>query len=205
MKKILFTILLIITNINSSTEIKTTILKTNNTNTRLNITNLDQSLLSYAIFLETNRERAKYSIPPLSYMPKLSNVALYHSKEMVKNNYLGHNDKNGNGFSKRMRMHNLPKTRLSENCALSFGIEYDSKCKIRFNGSGNFKKNGKQIPYRTYRSAAKNIVSNLMNSAGHRKNILDKKVNKVGVGVVFYNKSSFNNILTIKTTQIFSK
>lgn len=174
-------------------------------NSKINPSNPDTKLLSYAVFLETNTQREKYGVHPLIYTPQLSAVAKYHSNEMVKYNFLGHNDKNGNSFSKRMRYHKLPRTRLSENCATSFGIEYNGHSKIMFKGLGKFKKNGKIIPVRTYRSAAKNIVNNLINSKGHRKNILDSKMNKIGVGTSFYIKKDFNNMLAIKTTQIFSK
>lgn len=205
MKKLLILIPLIISFAYSATLLPTNRSKNMNIDRRLHSNNIDNKLLNQAIFLETNNQRIKHGVKPLKFSPFLSNVSQYHSNDMVKNNFLGHKSSKGKPFSKRMKMNSVPGGRLSENCALSFGIEYDSKSKIRFNGKGNFKKNGKKINYRTYRGAAKNIVTNLMNSAGHRKNILDKKVNNIGIATSFYKKSSFNDILSIKTTQIFSR
>lgn len=173
-------------------------------NKTINYKFIDSNLLNIAIFHHVNIERKKKGLSPLKYSNELSKFAEFHSDEMCQYEFTGHQDKDNNNFHERLVKHGLVGSIMSENCATSFGLEYNGGGRqISFNGKGKFKDKGEPIKIRTYLGAAKNIVLNFMNSKGHRDNILHKNLKSIGIGTSFYLNTKFNNMLTIKTTLLF--
>lgn len=99
-----------------------------------------------------NEERAKYSLPSLSYSKELENVAYSHSKDMAENNYFSHTDLSGKSPFDRLSDNNISYKSAAENIAA-----------------------GQETP--------EEVMNSWMNSSGHRANILNSSVTKMGIGI----------------------
>ncbi|WP_164997798.1 CAP domain-containing protein [Methanolobus psychrotolerans] len=118
-----------------------------------------------------NNERLNYGLEPLSFNPVLTQVAREHSKEMIEEDYFSHNSYDGTPFSERIKDVGYPIYRIAENIAMNY---------------------------------PPNVVKaheNLMNSAGHRANILSANYNEIGIGIWVGEYSSYSN--TAMYTQDF--
>ncbi|WP_319506153.1 CAP domain-containing protein [uncultured Methanolobus sp.] len=118
-----------------------------------------------------NDERLSYGLEPLTLNPVLTQVARDHSKEMIEMDYFSHNSFDGTLFSERIRDAGYPVYRIGENIAMNY---------------------------------PPNVVQaheNLMNSAGHRANILSSSYNEIGIGIWVGEYSSYSN--TAMYTQDF--
>ena len=99
----------------------------------------------------------------------------------------------------------MPK--IAENIATNFGITYRAGTSVyprdRVNGTFSYTPSGAIIPNHTYLSLADALVTQWMNSPGHRANILSTNAFQLGCGLYFYHDSSFYNMMKIKATQNF--
>jgi uncharacterized protein YkwD len=100
----------------------------------------------------TNQERAKQGLAPLKMDSRLNDSAEKHSQDMAAQNYFSHQGKNGSQPWDRME---------------------DS-------GYGNFARAAENIALG--QTSAQQVVSDWMNSPGHRRNILDPNLKDLGVG-----------------------
>lgn len=103
-----------------------------------------------------NRDRRKYDLPPVRMQDDLRDVARKHSRDMAQKDYFDHVNLKSQSPGDRLRGARVSDVVSGENLA-------------KVGGYGNptqFAENG------------------LMNSPGHRANILNKNYNVVGIGVV---------------------
>ena len=147
-------------------------------NEDITATDYDADLMEAAIFYETNRQRALYGLPFLTYDYNLCVSAHNHSVDMVNSNFFSHESVVKGKRTMRDRLQQVGYA----NCACAENIAY---CAIR----------------ESYAATARYLVEEMwMNSPGHRANILNRDYTHLGCGVAFYYEGGF---VYVKTTQNF--
>ena len=117
--------------------------------------------LEKEVFNLVNEERSKAGASPLEWSDELADVARAHSADMAENDYFSHTDLNGGSFSDRID-------------AAGIGI--------KSTGAENIAAGS---------STAEAVMNQWMNSEGHRKNILNPDLRKLGVGLAFNSDSEY--------------
>ena len=115
------------------------------------------------IFDLTNKMRREYGVHELKLEDVLRDTARRHSDDMILRNFFSHN--NPDGLS--------PEDRICIEHRRLIGITSENI----WYGSGYDPSGGNQI--------AEMVMTDWMNSPGHRRNILDPEFNHLGVGVSF--------------------
>ena len=94
-----------------------------------------------------------------------------------------------------------------ENIAYTFGIEYKAGKGVyspdQNGGYFSYKYKGKPIENHTYLGFAKAILTQWMNSPGHRANILNSDFTYLGTGASHYKNAGFYDMDNFKCTQNF--
>ena len=172
--------------------------------------NIDYPLANAAIFFMTNEIRVKNGLSPLEYSQELEIAAWHHSKLMVEKNFFSHTnsrDNNRRDPSSRGKLAGITNPSIAENIAEGFGINYRPGAPLYprnvKNGEFSYSANGPLLESHTYLSLAESLITQWMNSSGHRKNILSKSALQMGCGVYFYRDRSFYNIFKCRATQNF--
>ena len=111
-----------------------------------------------AIYQKVNEERAKNGLSALSYNTTKQKYARIKSQDMGDNNYFSHEDKNGNLITVKMKQDGVSYRAWAENIAYIGGVNDANALATQF-------------------------MTNWMNSAGHRANILSGNYSDIGVGV----------------------
>jgi len=117
------------------------------------------SALEQLVFDGMNAERVKNGLAPLGADTKLASIARAHSVDMLTKNYFSHTNQNGCSTSCRLDAGGYAWKSYGENIHWMSGYNY------------------------VLAETAKKIVSDWMNSPGHRANILGTQFTKVGVGI----------------------
>ncbi|MCH8910097.1 MAG: CAP domain-containing protein, partial [Chloroflexi bacterium] len=137
----------------------------------------DRSL--YNIERETftlmNQERVKRNIDTLEWDERIANTAFKHSKEMGINDYVNHTNLAGVQADKRLTNDRIFNVCNSEN--IFFIESRNSKIGL-----------------------AEKAVEGWLNSPGHRRNLLDDKITKAGVGIYCEGRRCYVNTNHICTT-----
>lgn len=165
--------------------------KKENVEEKIDFQHINHSLLSAAIFHETNEKRKKHGKEQLRHLPRLDEASRLHARDMADHEYVAH-------INPREQKLQTPRERigevglkdirfLAENVASNFGIQYEpGKTLYPKEKDGeteySYQQGGKPIENHTYRSFSENLVEDWMNSPGHRKNILSKKPKFLGAG-----------------------
>jgi uncharacterized protein YkwD len=102
-----------------------------------------------------NRIRVDHGLPPQEMSPSLSRLARRHSQDMAQRDYFAHISPEGADLSARIQGSNLAFLRLAENIGRNRGQE----------------------------DPVQKAVDGWMNSANHRKNLLDRELTQCGVGI----------------------
>ena len=135
--------------------------ETPDNSTEDNSTNADTNFMAaveQAIYNKVNEERAKAGVPALTYNNIMQKYARIKSQDMGDNNYFSHEDLNGNLITTQMKNDGVSYKAWGENIAYIGG-----------NVSAD--------------ALAQQFMTNWMNSAGHRANILSTNFSSIGVGV----------------------
>ncbi|MFQ6087765.1 MAG: CAP domain-containing protein [Candidatus Methanofastidiosia archaeon] len=128
------------------------------------------------LLLLLNDERMSRGIPPLTLNETLSQVALEHSKDMMDNDYFAHTSLDGRTPAQRV---------------------FDSGYYDNYSGAQAIGEN------LTMHSGEVNVAqahTALMESSGHRENILNPNFNEVGMGIV---TGEFKGSIVTIYTQVF--
>ena len=170
---------------------------------------INTDLLNAAVFWITNIARKKYNLKQFQFHDKLRQTATLHSEQMKRHNFFDHI----NAFDARYktltdRIDSVKDNNFQgfmswgENIADYPIIKADEKYRVE-NRNGVkrlFSASGKEIfPY-TYYEYAKSVVEGLMNSPGHRENILNPDYEYLGCGCASYENQ---DLLYFKLTQNF--
>ncbi len=168
---------------------------------------IDFPLLHAAVLYLTNAERAQRGLRPLEYNPALERAARGHSADMRDRDFYGHMSpvRGKRTPNQRARAEGFRGGRIGENVAMGFGIQYQSgQSVVKLDGGHfSFKRNGGPIPPHTYLSAARTVVSDWMNSPGHRANILRPVFRWIGVGAVHHRDPRMEGMHRFHYTQKF--
>lgn len=160
---------------------------------------VNYEVLNAAIIFEVNSVRRANGIVPLLYSGALERAASIHSKDMAEYDFFSHTnprDRMKRTPAMRLASCGVKAFRIAENIATAFALRYDSgKPVIPLGREGSFAdpRTGVVLLNHSYVSLAKSVVSDWMNSPGHRANILDRKLKYSGAGTYGYKESSFNN------------
>lgn len=171
---------------------------------------IDYPLANAAIYFMTNEVRVKNGLSPLEYSQELEIAAWHHSKLMVEKNFFSHtnsinSDRRDPGA--RGKLAGITNPSIAENIAEGFGLNYRPGAPIYpkniENGEFSYSANGPLLENHTYISLAESLLTQWMNSSGHRSNILSKSALQMGGGVYFYRDRTFYNIFKCRATQNF--
>ena len=149
-------------------------------NQTINLDKIDYPLLHAAIFFLTNKERAKRKKEIISWNKNLEIAAFNHSKMMADLKFFSHSSK----IKKRKEPEDRAKIAGITN---PFIAENIAKTPVN--------------PQDTYLSLSKKIVSQWMNSPGHKSNILSKEALELGVGVFIIKESEVNYVYATQNFQ----
>jgi len=154
--------------------------KLSQVNQRMDMQNLNHTLLSAAVFHETNQRRQEYGRTRLDHLPRLDEAARIHAQSMARYDYLSHTNprqRNLRTPGDRLKAVGLKPSYYAENVATHFGIQYESGTPVyrterRGETQYSYNPGGPPIPRHTYRSFAESLLDQWMRSSGHRGNIL---------------------------------
>lgn len=148
---------------------------------------VDQWLFDEAVRAAVNAERCSRGIRPLAADPALARAATHHSGDMALRGFFDHvSPVPGRGSLRdRYREVGADHARVAENIAeislFDFGgrhFHVRDRAACRFSLSPN----GPDVPVHTYAGAAGSLVALWMESAGHRRNLLDPALTHHGAG-----------------------
>ena len=129
---------------------------------------MNSSKNKYMVSLRADLDKVK-NLPMLLPDEGLSKAAKYHAKDSGKNGLFGHTSSNGTIMSKRLPKYVKGWNRIAENC--SYG--YDEATNI----------------------VGQLLLDNDVPSLGHRKSILDNRLEFIGVGIAPHTKYKFNCVM----------
>ena len=157
---------------------------------------INQSLLDSAIRAEVNYHRCRAGLTRLGSAGNgLANQARKHSAWMASTQQLTHRSTVAGSATLKQRVKKAGvKFRTgSENIGMVHRYQIDNRhFKIIDGGSCKFaSQSGKALPAHSYASLARHAVNLWMNSPGHRKNILDRRVTKMSSAVAFDPKAKY--------------
>lgn len=150
---------------------------------------IDAGLIDAAVRAEVNYHRCKAGLPELVAARGLVKVATRHARWMAEAQSLSHRSTVSGQASAaaRLKASGVKFRAGSENIGYIARYQIDGlRFRITDRANCGFATGGGQpIPPHSYASLARMIVELWMNSATHRRNILDRKVSQVGSGVGF--------------------
>ena len=129
---------------------------------------MNSSKNKYMVSLRADLDKVK-NLPMLLPDEGLSKAAKYHAKDSGKNGLFGHTSSNGTIMSKRLPKYVKGWNRIAENC--SYG--YDEATNI----------------------VGQLLLDNDVPSLGHRKSILDNRLEFIGVAIAPHTKYKFNCVM----------
>jgi uncharacterized protein YkwD len=152
--------------------------------------NLDQDLFEATFLLETNFHRCMADLPGLAQSNMLGDVALGHTRWMAGASILAHESlKPGNTTLKDRLGENVTAlNRATENVGRigRFQAVHGERFEILSLEQCRFRRlSGQIIPPHTFATLARHLAQALLNSPGHRENMLDPLVDAHGAAIAF--------------------
>jgi uncharacterized protein YkwD len=129
---------------------------------------LDLAALQQYMLRLINEERVKANLDPVAWSDFAATVAQAHANEMAQNGYMSHWNLDGYG----------PDVRYSKANGMEWAQENVFMSWQRLD-------NGTPVPIQNWASAVLQGHESLMNSPGHRANILSPEHTHVGVGIAY--------------------
>ena len=157
---------------------------------------INQSLLNNAIRAEVNFHRCRSGLKPVGDAGRgLTTQAEKHSVWMARTQQLTHKSTVAGSatLGQRVKKAGIKFRTGSENIGMVHRYQIDNRrFKILNSSSCQFAtQDGKALPAHSYATLARHAVTLWMNSPGHRKNILDKRVSRVSTAVAFDPKAQY--------------
>lgn len=151
---------------------------------------INQTLLNQAIRAEVNFHRCRAGLSPLADAGRgMSREATKHSEWMAKTQQLTHRSTVAGAATLKQRIKNAGiRIRTgSENIGMVHRYQIDNRrFKIIDSNACQFTtQDGQPLPAHSYATLARHVVALWMESPGHRKNILDRRVTKMSTAVAF--------------------
>jgi uncharacterized protein YkwD len=151
---------------------------------------INQDLFDAAVRAEVNFHRCRAGLSKLNAAGNsLAREAKTHSTWMAKQQTLSHqNSIPGKGsLSQRVKASGVRFRTGSENIGMVHRFQIDNR-RFRILDSASCKFStyeGQSLPAHNYASLARHAVNLWMNSPGHRKNILDRRINRMSSAVAY--------------------
>lgn len=152
--------------------------------------NLNRALLDEAVLAEINHARCRAGQRPVGKARRsLLRITEAHSKWMGQARRLSHrsNIRRRSTPAERVQASGIRPRRVTENIGYVNYYQLDGHRFLivdaqtcQFTTSS-----GQPLPVNSYATLARNIVTSLMNSPGHRRNILDPQVSRVSTGAYY--------------------
>lgn len=167
------------------------------------------NLLLSAVFHATNAQRVQHGLKPLRYDKRAERAAALQSGIMRDTGRISHENPHSRNYrtlEDRAKAARLDFRLIAENLATAFGYNYESgrsfyTRKERGKEVFSYKPRGEPIRPHTYISFAEALVDGWMRSPGHRKNILLKEAEFIGISCVPAKKTE--GMATFYCTQVF--
>jgi uncharacterized protein YkwD len=178
-------------------------------NELINTQSPDVKILDAIIFYITNEVRNKHHLTFLEYHHLLEESALLHSGNMVEQKFFDHINPKSRKYKTpedRARYVGIQNPFLAENIIESFVLDYKSGKPVFTDGKGKFwyKIEDQPLAAHTYLSLAERMVSDWMDSPGHKANILAKKAIQLGCGTSFFgNKNGMPSVMGTQNFQLY--
>ena len=174
----------------------------------------DYGLMNAAVFYHTNKYRISKGKQALAFSAALRDAAVYHSLRMVEQGFYDHTNRRIGSMRtvvERAQYFGYPNGFVGENIDKEFFIDYRSGT----NYSPRMENGHMQyyaikgdalvpLPILTYDQLAENLLTEWINSAGHRKNMLMSEYKYLGLGLIpdFQNLDK-QQIPEVLATQVF--
>lgn len=123
-------------------------------NPTLKSNNANEAQLAAQVLVLVNQERATAGLAPLTQDPQAERAAKAHAADMQARNYLGHG---------------------------TLGQSWGPSDRMTLTGGSGFSEVGENVA--VFQQTAQAVMTDWMNSAGHRANILNPRYTHLGVGV----------------------
>lgn len=156
--------------------------------------NPDYGLLNAAVFYHTNKYRQSKGRQALAFSPELRDAAVYHSLRMVEQGFYDHTNRRISSMRTvvdRAQYFGFYNSFVGENIDREFVLDYRSGANYSpqmENGQMQYYTiNGDALapmPVLTYNQLAENLLTEWINSSGHRKNMLMSEYSYLGTGVI---------------------
>ncbi len=149
---------------------------------------INQDRLDRAIRAEVNYHRCRAGLPKLGDAGQgLAKQAKRHSQWMARSQQLTHRSTVAGAatLKQRVKASGVKFKTGSENIGMVHRYKIDNR-RFKIKGQCQFATyEGQSLPAHSYASLARHAVDLWMNSPGHRKNILDRRVKRVSTAVAF--------------------
>ncbi|HSB52479.1 MAG TPA: CAP domain-containing protein [Dissulfurispiraceae bacterium] len=138
-------------------------------------TSMDPGMIETLVFQMVNAERKKNGLPRLEWDVALAELARRHSHDMARRGVLSHTNSNGEDPTARAKKKGISVTKR-EGSITRIGIAEN----VGTIPEGNLRGYG---PVRSERDVADAMMKNWLSSPQHRANILNPRLDVIGVGV----------------------
>ena len=169
----------------------------------------DYKLLNEAIFLATNEARKSESQPEVARNKKLGQAASRYAKRQANGNFLAHIDPTGGPKTPddRVRVFKGKNPYVSENLATTAGYPIASGEPVYVDSANRLSRepDGPKIARHSYRSFARDVVQQWLNSPGHRKNLLSPDALELGCGTYIFFQNKIPSFVSVQNFQSFEK
>lgn len=155
---------------------------------------INESLLDAAVRVEVNYYRCRAGLRPLRSDASLRKLAKGHSKWMARARNMSHTStvSGRRTLGDRLKRSGIRWKAAAENIGMVHRFQLEAQ---RFYGDSDScqftNSSGRKIQPHSYRSLARYIVGLWMNSPGHKHNIMDRRMTKVGTAIALDSKAQF--------------
>ena len=151
----------------------------------INTSRPNNKLFNEAVLHYINLERCRNNRAPFKTDSRLVSMAAGHSNGMARVRTMAHRiPRSGyETMAKRLKRAGLRFNAAAENIARNYVYALSGR-PIAAKSAGQcqfyYSSNGKQVPKHSYESLAREVVTQWMSSAGHRRNIMDRRFSRTG-------------------------
>jgi uncharacterized protein YkwD len=158
------------------------------TGQRIDVSRFDKALVARQVFEKTNAERRRAGLQPFAWLDQLAVAATGHSEDMAAKDYFSHDGKgwfNKSHMTDRLQSQGVQGVATAENIAM-LPVYRRWQTRTRYDAQGNASQT-LETEGDNYDQLTTWAVDQWMQSPGHRKNILDPQLARLGVGVALGN------------------
>ena len=155
---------------------------------------INESLLDAAVRVEVNYYRCRAGLRPVRSDAGLRKLAKGHSKWMARASNMSHTStvSGRRTLGDRLKRSGIRWKAAAENIGMVHRFQLETQRFYGDSGSCQFtNSSGYKIQPHSYQSLARYIVGLWMSSPGHKHNIMDRRMTKVGTAIALDRKAQF--------------